>query len=49
MRCASVGINDDSISENTECFNFRLNAAGADTVVIQDPTPICILDNDGKC
>ena len=48
LRCVNVGINDDSLPENTECFYFRLNAAGANAVITQDPTPICILDNDSK-
>ena len=49
VRCVSVGIVDDTIPEDTECFYFRLNAVGPDVVVTQDPTPIRILDNDSKC
>ena len=46
--CVNVGINDDSIPEDTECFNFRLISSGTDVVVTQVLTPINIFDNDSK-
>ena len=43
--CAIISINDDSVVEGQECFNFNL-AAPAGVNNPQPTTPVCIVDND---
>ncbi|CAI8003364.1 hypothetical protein GBAR_LOCUS3626, partial [Geodia barretti] len=43
--CAIISINDDSVVEGQECFNFNLVApAGVNNP--QPTTPVCIVDDD---
>ena len=43
-RCVPITIIDDSVNEQTECFNFNLVAGVTN---IQPVTQVCIIDNDG--